>query len=133
MTVVVWMFALLAAAIHIAVFVWEALLIERPSVHEGVFGLPYVPAVRVWAFGVGFYNLFLGCGMVVGVAAWMSGNETVGRTLVTYISVVMVLGGIVLFIADRLGFGGERGKSIAGAVSESLPPLVALTAALLAS
>jgi putative membrane protein len=102
-------------------------------VHEGVFGLPYVPAVRVWAFGVGFYNLFLGCGMVVGVAAWMSGNETVGRTLVTYISVVMVLGGIVLFIADRLGFGGERGKSIAGAVSESLPPLVALTAALLAS
>ena len=33
-------------------------LIERPSVHEGVFGLPYVPAVRVWAFGVGFYNLW---------------------------------------------------------------------------
>jgi putative membrane protein len=89
--------------------------------------------VRVWAFGVGFYNLFLGCGMVVGVIAWMSGNETVGRTLVTYISVVMVLGGIVLFIADRLGFGGKRGKSIPGAVSESLPPLVALTAALLAS
>ena len=62
----------------------------------------------MWAFGVGFYNLFLGCGMVVGVIAWMSGNETVGRTLVTYICLVMVLGGIVLFIADRLGFGGER-------------------------
>ena len=44
MTVVVWIFALLAAMTHIVVFVWEALLIERPSVHQGVFGLPYVPA-----------------------------------------------------------------------------------------
>jgi putative membrane protein len=82
-------------------------------------------------FGVGFYNLFLGCGMVVGVIAWMSGNETVGSTLVTYICLFMVLSGVVLFIADRLGFGGERGKSIGGALGQSLPPLVALTAALL--
>ena len=103
MTVVVWIFALLAAAIHIVVFACEAFLIERPSVHEGVFGLPYVPAVRVWAFGVGFYNLFLGCGMVVGVIAWMSGNETVGRTLVIYICLFMILSGIVLLIAGRLG------------------------------
>ena len=130
MIVVVWVFALVAAAIHIVVFVCEAFLIERPSVHGGFFGLPYVPAVRVWAFGVGFYNLFLGCGMVVGVIAWMSGNETVGRTLVTYICLFMVLGGIVLFISDRLGFGGERGKSIVGAVAESVPPLIALVASL---
>jgi putative membrane protein len=82
-------------------------------------------------FRFGFYNLFLGCGMVVGVIAWMSGNETVGSTLVTYICLFMVLSGVVLFIADRLGFGGERGKSIGGALGQSLPPLVALTAALL--
>jgi putative membrane protein len=87
--------------------------------------------VRVWAFGVGFYNLFLACGMVVGVIAWMSGNETVGRTLVTYICLFMVLGGIVLFVGDRLGFGGARGKSIVGAVGESVPPLIALVASLL--
>ena len=87
--------------------------------------------MRVWAFGVGFYNLFLGCGMVVGVIAWMSGNETVGRTLVIYICLFMVLSGIVLYIAGRLGFGGDRGKSIGGALGESLPPLVALVAALL--
>ena len=43
MTVVVWIFALLAAVIHIVVFAWEAFLIERPSVHQGVFGLPYSP------------------------------------------------------------------------------------------
>jgi putative membrane protein len=61
----------------------------------------------------------------------MSGNETVGRTLVTYIGLFMVLDGIVLFIADRLGLGGERGKSIGGALAESVPPLIALVASLL--
>ncbi len=131
MTVVVWIFALLAATLHIVVFACEAFLIERPSVHNGVFGLPYVPAVRMWAFGVGFYNLFLGCGMIIGVVAWMGGNEIVGRTLVIYIGLFMVLSGIVLFIADRLGVGGDGGKSIGGAVGQSLPPLIALTAALL--
>jgi putative membrane protein len=65
MTVVVWIFALLAATIHIVVFAWEAFLIERPSVHEGVFGLPYVPAVRVWAFGSVSTTCFSG-------AAWSS-------------------------------------------------------------
>jgi putative membrane protein len=129
-TVIVWIFALLAAMIHIVVFACEAFLIERPSVHDGVFGLPYVPAVRVWAFGVGFYNLFLGCGMVLGVITWMSGNETAGRTLVLYLCLFMVLSGIVLFIADRLGFGGEGGKSIIGGLGQSLPPLIALVAAL---
>jgi putative membrane protein len=132
-TAVVWIFALLAAAIHIVVFVWEAFLIGRPTVHQGIFGVPTsdVPAVRLWAFGVGFYNLFLGCGMVAGVILWMAGNETVGRTLVIYICSFMVLGGIVLFIADRLGLGRERGKGIGGALAESVPPLVALVAALL--
>jgi hypothetical protein len=35
----------------------------------------------------------------------VSGNETVGRTLVACICLFMFLGGIVLFIADRLGLG----------------------------
>ena len=48
-----------------------------------------------------------------------------------YICLFMVLGGIVLFIADRLGFGGERGKSIGRALAESVPPLIALVASLL--
>ena len=70
----------------------------------------------VWAFGVGFYNLFLGCGMVVGVIAWMSGNETVGRTLVTYICLVMVLGGS--FSSSPTGWG-----SVASEARASSAPL----------
>ena len=48
----------------------------------------------------------------------------------TYICLFVVLGGIVRCIAGRLGFGGERGKSIGSALAESVPPLIALVASL---
>jgi putative membrane protein len=87
MTAVVWTFALLGAALHVVVFVWEALLFRRPGVHQRIFFVPTtdVPAVRLWAFGVGFYNLFLACGVVAGVIAWSTGDEAVGRALVIYV------------------------------------------------
>lgn len=133
MTVVVWVFALLAAALHILVFVWEALLITRPGVYRGVFSLEAsdVPAIRLWAFGVGFYNLFLACGTITGVVAWMAGNEVVGRTLVIYTCLFMFLSGIVLFIADRMALGRKRGTGVGGALGQAVPPLIALVAAAL--
>ena len=135
MTVVVWVFALIAAAIHLLVFVAEAFLITRPRIHEGVFGVPTadVPAVRLWAFGVGFYNLFLGLGMVGGVVAWMVGYVTAGRTLVLYLLGFMFLSGLVLLLADRLALGREKGAGIGGAIGQSGPPLVALVAAAIAT
>jgi putative membrane protein len=134
MVIVAWVFALLAAGIHILAWAWEALLIERPAVHRGVFGVPTadVPAVRLWAFGVGFYNLFLGLGMVLGVVGWALGAVVVGRTLVLYIGVFMALSGVVLLVADRMSMGRERGKGVGGALGQSIPPLVAVVAALLA-
>jgi putative membrane protein len=130
MVVVVWSFALLTAAIHVMAFAWEVLLLQRPSVHRGVFGVPTedVPAVRLWAFGVGFYNLFLACGLVIGVVAWWQGEVVVGRTLVTYVCWLLFLAGIVLFVADRLGLSRERGKGVGGAIGQGLPPLVAVIA-----
>jgi putative membrane protein len=131
MTTVVWVFALLTAAIHIAVFVLEALVIERPAVHQGVFSVPTadVPAIRLWAFGVGFYNLFIGCGLVAGVALWAAGDETAGRTLVIYLCISTFLSGLVLLVADWLGLSREKGTS--GWYWQSGPPLVALVASLL--
>src|SRR4029453_11148180 len=125
MTVIVWFFSLIAAAIHIVVFVFEALLIQRPSIHWGVFKVPSrdVPAIRLWAFGVGFYNLFLGLGMVAGVIAWVAGYETVGRTLVIYLCLVMLLAGIVPFIADRLALSRPRGADKFGPWGQAAPPL----------
>ena len=133
MTPLVWVFALLAAGLHILVFVWEALAFQRPAVHQRIFFTPTadVPAVRLWAFGVGFYNLFLACGTIAGVVAWSGGNETVGRALVIYTCLFMALSGLVLFIADRMELGRARGKGIGGALGQGVPPLIALIAAAL--
>ncbi|EMY35087.1 hypothetical protein D477_006271 [Arthrobacter crystallopoietes BAB-32] len=130
MTVVVWIFALLAAALHIVVFVWEALLIERPGVHAGMFSVAAedVPAIRLWAFGVGFYNLFLACGTIAGVVLWIVGQVEVGRALVVYTCLFMLLSGVVLLVADRMAMGRPRGKGIGGALAQGTPPLIALVA-----
>jgi putative membrane protein len=133
MTLVVWIFALLGAMLHVVVFIWEALLFQRPGVHQGIFFVPMadVPAVRLWAFGVGFYNLFRASGVVAGVIAWSAGNEAVGRALVIYTCLFMFLSGLVLLVADRLELGRARSKGLGGALAQSLPPLVALIAAVL--
>lgn len=130
MTALVVALALVSAAVHVLVFVWEALLFQRPRVHQGIFFIPAadVPAVRLWAFGVGFYNLFLACGVIAGVLAWGAGLEAVGTTLVVYTCLFMVLGSVVLLVADRMALGRERGKGLGGALAEGGPPLAALVA-----
>jgi putative membrane protein len=130
-TVVVWIFALVAAAVHILAFVWEALLFQRPAVHQGVFAIPTadVRPVRLWAFNVGFYNLFIAAGLITGVIVWMNGNEPVGRALVIYLCLFAFLAGIALFASDRLALSRPRGTGVGGALSQGVPPLVALVAA----
>jgi putative membrane protein len=131
---VAWIFALITAAVHLLVFVFEAFLITRPWVHAGVFKIPAadIPPVRLWAFGVGFYNLFLGIGMVLGVIAWMSGRVTVGQTLVIYLGAFLALSGLVLFVADRMALSRPRGTGVSGAIGQAVPPLIALVATLVA-
>ena len=131
MTVVVWIFALFVAVMHLLAFAWEVLLIGRRSVYEGVFGISTadLPAIRLWAFGVGFYNLFIAGGLIAGVIAWIGGFEVVGRTLVIYLCLFAFLSGIVLFVADRMALGRPRGKGVGGALAQGVPPLIALVAA----
>lgn len=128
MTALVWTFALLAAAVHLLAFVWETMLFTRPGVHRGIFAIPTedVPAVRLWSFNVGFYNLFIAAGAIAGVIAWSRGDEAVGRALLTYTCLFMFLAGIALFVSDRLALSRPRGAGVGGAISQSAPPLVAL-------
>ena len=133
MTVAVWVLLLVAAAMHLLAFAWEVILIQRPSVHSGVFGVPTadVPAIRLWTFGVGFYNLFLAGGAIGAVVAWAVGYDTVGRTLTVYLCLFMFLSGVVLFIADRLALSRPKGKGVSGAIAQGGPPLIALVLFLL--
>jgi putative membrane protein len=132
-TVVVWIFALVAAAVHLLAFAWETLLFRRPGAHDGVFAIPTadVPPVRLWAFNVGFYNLFIACGLVGGVIVWMNGNEAVGRALVIYLCIFAFLAGIALFASDRLAMSRPRGKGVGGALAQGVLPLIALVAAVI--
>ncbi|QHE71464.1 DUF1304 domain-containing protein [Rhodococcus sp. WAY2] len=130
MIVIAQIAALIAAAVHLLAFVWESVVFPRPSVHERLFRIPTsdVPAVRLWAFNVGFYNLFLGSGAVAGVVLWWAGSDTAGRTLVIYTCIFMFLAGIALAVSDRMALSRPRGSGVAGALSQSTPPLVALVA-----
>ena len=133
MTVVVWIFAFVVAVVHLLAFTWETLLFQRPGVHQGIFAIPTadVASVRLWAFNVGFYNLFIACGLVGGVIVWMNGNEAVGRVLVIYLCIFAFLAGIALFASDRLAMSRPRGKGVGGALAQGVPPLIALVAAVI--
>lgn len=122
--------ALVAAAIHVLAFAWETILFRRPSIHRDLFRIPTadVPPVRMWAFNVGFYNLFLGSGAIAGVIVWWTGHETPGRTLVVYTCAFMFSAGVALFVSDRMAMSRPRGAGVVGSLCQSVPSLVALVA-----
>ena len=124
MNLVTQIFAVVAALFHVAAFVMESLLFDRPAVQRILVGRPEPAAgVRLWAFNQGFYNLFLAAGPVAGLIAAWTGHESVGRALVVYSCAFMAGCGVVLFISNP--------KLWRGMVGQSAPPLIALIAALL--
>jgi putative membrane protein len=48
-----------------------------------------------------------------------------------YLCIFAFLAGIALFASDRLAMSRPRGKGVGGALAQGVPPLIALTAALL--
>ncbi|MBD0322559.1 MAG: DUF1304 domain-containing protein [Aldersonia sp.] len=127
-------FALAAAFVHLLAFSWEVVLFHRPGVHHGIFRIPTtdVGPTRLWSFNVGFYNLFLAAGPIIGVAAWQAGNAAAARTLVLYCCSFMALAGVVLFVSDRLAMSRPKGAGVGGALAQSVPALVAVVLVLTA-
>lgn len=121
MNVVSQVFALIAAAVHIAVWPLESFFYGRPQVRAFLTGSTAdAPEVRLWRVNVGFYNLFLALGLVAGLVALALGHETVGRSLIIYLSAFMIAGGITLFVSDP--------KLWRGSLGQALPPAVVLLA-----
>lgn len=123
MNTVAQLFAIVAVVFHVAAFVMETLLFHKPAVQTALLGRPEPSAaVRLWAFNQGFYNLFLAAGPVVGLVAYHTGHEDVGRALVIYGCAFMAACGVVLFASDR--------RLWRGMIGQSGPPLIAVLAAL---
>ena len=96
-------FAALAAAFHVVIFVWESVTWVKPATHR-LFGIKRIEdaqTLKQFAFNQGFYNLFLAVTTLVGIAFTLWGDRTVGVTLVLAGTGMMFAAAVVLFASDR--------------------------------
>jgi putative membrane protein len=112
-------FAVIAALIHVYIFVLESVLFARPSA-RGTFGVTEeeLPAVRPWAFNQGFYNLFLAIVAVAGVIVLHASSEPAGRALIAAACGSMLAAALVLLATNR--------RMLRAAAVQGLAPLIAL-------
>ncbi|WP_374109057.1 DUF1304 domain-containing protein [Streptomyces sp. CC228A] len=101
----------------------ESFFFHRPAVRRLLTRTDdHSPALRLWTFNVGFYNIFLACGVLAGLVAHWTGHPTTGRALVLYAASFMAAAGAVLLVSDR--------RLWRGALGQGLLPLVAVVALL---
>jgi hypothetical protein len=118
-----------AAVVLIAVFPFEAFLIDRPWVQRFLGIEPHgIANVHLWSFCVGVRNALSGAGALVGLWLVGRGDETVGTAVVVTALVYMLLASLAMGVADLLGIWRPRGGSIRGTVASSVLPAVALVA-----
>lgn len=112
-------FAGLAGTIHVLFFVMESLLWMNPKVHSRflVEDLADAEAINVFIMNQGFYNLFLAIGIFAGLYIFRF-NEIVGKTLVGYVSSVMLGAAIVLIFTVP--------AMVTGFLVQGLPPFIVL-------
>ncbi|KRC56922.1 MULTISPECIES: DUF1304 domain-containing protein [unclassified Nocardioides] len=101
MTAVALVFAGLAAALHVYIWVMESLTWTSPRT-RATFGITaeQAEATKEMAYNQGFYNLFLAIVTFAGVGAHLADEETVGTTLVLTGAGSMVAAGLVLLLSS---------------------------------
>lgn len=101
MLIVALVFAGLAAALHVYIFVLESVRWEAPAT-RAVFGTTVESAAvtRPLAFNQGFYNLFLAIAAGVGIVL-IGSDRTVAITLVVSATGSMLAAASVLILSDR--------------------------------
>jgi putative membrane protein len=112
--------ALVAALLHVGFFYLESIVFSRPTVwarfHIG--SQEQADIVRPMALNQGFYNLFLGLGIVAGLVLIAAGAETAGTAIVLFACASMVLAGIVLLATDS--------RFLSAAALQAVPPFIAI-------
>lgn len=127
MDVVAQVSAGLAAVILIAVFPFEAFLIDRPWVQKFLGIEPHgIANVHLWSFCIGARNALAGIGTLVGLWMVNTGDESRGTTVVVVACVYILLASLFMGIADLLGYWLPRGGSVRGTIASSVLPAVAL-------
>ncbi|HET6151782.1 MAG TPA: DUF1304 domain-containing protein [Marmoricola sp.] len=119
MLTVAYVFAALAALVHVYIFWLEALVFSTTG--RKAFGVNAEEAaiMKPWAYNQGFYNLFLAIGTGVGVAI-AHANRDAGIALITFGIGSMITAALVLITSDA--------SKARGAIVQGLFPLVGLVA-----
>jgi len=114
-----WIFAALAAVLHVYIFVLESFRWTAPQT-RATFGttLEEAETTKLLAFNQGFYNLFLAIVTVVGVAWMSSGGTAVGAALI-FAGVGSMLAAAIVLVASA----PDKARS---AVIQGAFPLVAV-------
>jgi putative membrane protein len=109
----------LAALVHVYIFVIESLQFERPSTLRA-FGIKPEEAayMKPWAFNQGFYNLFLAIVTGIGIVAICLGHTPVGAALV-FAGVGSMLAAAVVLLASS----PDKARA---AVTQGAFPLIAV-------
>lgn len=112
--------ALVAALLHVGFFYLESIVFSRPTVWARfqITTQEQADIVRPMALNQGFYNLFLGLGIVAGLVLVATGAETAGTAIVMFDCSCMVLAGIVLLATDH--------RFLSAAAMQAVPPLIAI-------
>jgi putative membrane protein len=111
-------FAALAAALHVYIFVLESFAWTTARTRK-VFGTTAEEAqtTKMLAFNQGFYNLFLAVVTAVGVAMILIGHRSVGAAL--------VLAGVCSMLAAAIVLLASSPDKARAAVSQGAFPLIA--------
>jgi putative membrane protein len=116
--------AVVAALVHAWFFVLESLWFMRPAVFRR-FGLSSeadAAVVRSFAYNQGFYNLFLGAGVAIGLALVAIGDPVAGRAITLFACGSMIAAGVVLVLHSP--------SFLRAAAIQVVPPLAAVLAIL---
>lgn len=118
-----------AAVVLVAVFPFEAFLVDRPWVQRFLGIEPHgIANVHLWSFCIGVRNALAGIGGLVGLWIVNRGDETTGTAVVVTALSYMLLSSLAMGVADLLGYWRPRGGSMRGTVASSVLPAVALVA-----
>lgn len=96
-------FAVLAALLHVYIWMLESLTWKRPSTWRrfGVSSQADADVLSPMAYNQGFYNLFLGLGVLIGAILILVADATIGWTLVAFGCSTMLLAAVVLSTGGR--------------------------------
>ncbi|MGG7101242.1 DUF1304 domain-containing protein [Rhodococcus sp. 24CO] len=102
MNVAGYIFAALAAVVHVYIFVLESILWTAPKTRAtfGVKSEEEALTTKPLAFNQGFYNLFLAIVSVIGIVIAATGSASVGIALVLAGTGSMVAAGLVLILSS---------------------------------